>query len=166
MPQWTYLYLNFIVHPWFFLSFCCCSVTKSFLTLCDSMDCNTQAPLSSTISLSLLKFRSTESFMLSNHLIVCCPLLPLSSNFPSIRVFSNESAHLIRWPKYWSFSFRISPCNEYSFLISFPLQSKGLSGVFSSTTIQKHQYFGTQPSLESNSHIHIQFVGKILPLTI
>ena len=119
MPQWTYLYLNFIVHPWVFLSFCCCSVTKSFLTLCDSMDCNTQAPLSSTISLSLLKFRSTESFMLSNHLIVCCPLLPLSSNFPSIRVFSNESAHLIRWPKYWSFSFRISPCNEYSGLISF-----------------------------------------------
>ena len=67
-----------------------------------------QAPLSSTIFQSLLKFMSAESVMLSNHLIICCPLLLLSSIFPSIRVFASESALCIRWPKYWSFSFSIS----------------------------------------------------------
>ena len=78
-----------------------------------------QAPLSSTIFQSLLKFMSIESVMLSNHLILCCALLLLPSTFPSIRVFSNESGLQIRWPKYWSFSFSISPSNEYSGLISF-----------------------------------------------
>ena len=123
-----------------------------------------QAPLSSTISQTLLKFLSIESVMLSNHLILCCPLLLLPSTFPSIRVFSKESAVCIRLPKYWSFSFRISPSIETSGLISFKidflgliglisLQSIGLSRVFSSTTIQKHQFFGTQPSLWFNSHI-------------
>ena len=68
---------------------------------------------------SLLKFMSTESVMLSNHLILCCPLLLLPSVFPSIRVFSRELALCIRWPKYWSFSLSISPSNEYSGLISF-----------------------------------------------
>ena len=77
-----------------------------------------QAPLSFTMSLSLLKLTSTDSVMPSNHLILCCPLL-LSSIFPSIRVFSNQLGLLIRWPKYWSFSFSISPSNEYSALISF-----------------------------------------------
>ena len=76
-----------------------------------------QAPLSSSISQSLLKFMSIESVMPSNHLICCHPLLLLPSIFPSIRVFSNESVLHIRWPKYWSFS--ISPTNEYSGLISF-----------------------------------------------
>ena len=76
-----------------------------------------QAPLSFTISQSLLKFLSIESVMLSNHLIPCLPLLLLSSVFPNIRVFSNESALHIRWPEYWSFT--ISPSNEYSGLISF-----------------------------------------------
>ena len=76
-----------------------------------------QASLSSTVSQSLLKLMSTESVMLSNHLILCCPLLLLPSIFPSIRVLSNESVLCIRWPKYWSFS--ISPSNEYSGLISF-----------------------------------------------
>ena len=71
-----------------------------------------------SLSLSLQKLMSTESVMSSNHLILCCPLL-LPSIFPSIRVFSNESALCIRWPKYWSFSFSISPSNEYSGLISF-----------------------------------------------
>ena len=75
--------------------------------------------LSSTSSLSLLKFMATELVMLSNHLILCCPPLLLPSTFPSIRVFSNESTLRIRWPKYWSFSFNISPSNEYSGLISF-----------------------------------------------
>ena len=103
--------------------------------------------LSFTISQRLLKLMSTESVMPFNHLILCHPLL-LPSIFPSIRVFSNEIALRIRWPKYWSFSFSISPSNEYSGLISFrmdfwiSLQSKGSSGVFSNTTIQKHQLFG------------------------
>ena len=78
-----------------------------------------QAPLSSTISWGLLKLMSIESLMLFNHLILCHPLLLLPSVFPSIRVFSNESALRIRWPKYWSFSFSIIPSNEYSGLISF-----------------------------------------------
>ena len=78
-----------------------------------------QVSLSFTISWSLLKLMSSESVMPSNHLILCCPLLLLTSIFPSIRVFSNESVICIRWPKYWSFSFSISPSNEYSRLISF-----------------------------------------------
>ena len=92
-------------------------------------------------------------------IILCCPLLLLPSIFSSIKVFSSESALRIRWPEYWSFSFRISPFNEYSGLISFgltgliSLQFKGLSGVFSSITVWKHRFFSTQPSLWSNSHI-------------
>ena len=78
-----------------------------------------QASLSITYSWSLLKLMSIESVMPSNHLILCCPLLLLPSIFPSIRVFSNESVLHIRWPKDWSFSFSISPSNEYSGLISF-----------------------------------------------
>ena len=106
-----------------------------------------QAPLSFTISLSLLRLMSIESVMSSNNLILCQRLLLLPSIFLSLRVFSNESALHIRWPKYWSFSFSISPSNIQGW---FPLgltglvslQSKGLSRVFSSTTIQKHQFFG------------------------
>ena len=78
-----------------------------------------QASLSITNSQSLLKLMSIESVMPSNHLILCCPLLLPPSIFPSIKVFSNESVLRIRWPKYWSFSFSISPSNEYSGLISF-----------------------------------------------
>ena len=78
-----------------------------------------QAPLSSAVSLSLLKFMSPESVMPSNHLILCCPLLLLPSIFPSIRVFSNELALHVRWPKYYSFSLKFSPSSEYSGLISF-----------------------------------------------
>ena len=120
-----------------------------------------QASLSITNSQSLLKLMSIESVMPSNYLILCWPLLLLPSILPRIRVFSNESVLHIRWPKYWSFSFSISPSNEYSGLISFridcnliSLQSKGLSRVFSNSTVQKHQFFGAQLSLESNSHIH------------
>ena len=111
------------------------------------------ASLSITSSQSLLKLMSTESEMPSNHLIFCRPLLLLPSIFLSIRVFSNESVLHVKWPKYWSFSFNICPFNEYSRLISFrmdwliSLQSKGLSRVFSSTTVQKHQFFGAQLSL-------------------
>ena len=78
-----------------------------------------QASLSITSSWSLLKLMFIESVMPSNHLILCCPLLLMPSIFPSIRVFSNESVLCIKWPKYWSFSFSISPSNEYSGLISF-----------------------------------------------
>ena len=117
------------------------------------------APLSSTISQSLLKFMSIESVMLSNYLILCCPLLLLPSIFAKIWVFYNESALHIRWPKYWNFSFSTSPSNEYSGLICFRidwldlLAVQGLSRVFSSTTVQKHQFFGAWPSLWSNSCI-------------
>ena len=112
-----------------------------------------QASLPFTISQSLLKFMFIESVMPSNHLILCRPLLLLLSIFPSIRVFSNESVLYIRWSKYWNFGFSISPSKEYSRLIFFRidwldlLQSMGLSRVFSKTTVQKHQFFGTQPSL-------------------
>ena len=99
--------------------YCAKSVTKSCPTLCDPMDCTHQPSLSFTVSQNLLKFISIESVMPSNHLILCRPLLLLPSIFPSIRVFPSESAHRIRWPKYWSFSFSISPSNEYSMLISF-----------------------------------------------
>ena len=107
-----------------------------------------QASLSISNSQSLLKLMSIESVMPSNHLILCRPLLLPPAIFPSIRVFSNESALHIRWPKYWSFSFSINPSSEYSGLVSFKmdwsisLQSKGLSRVFSNTTVQKHQFFG------------------------
>ena len=92
------------------------SHVQLFITPC----CSTPGfPVSITISRSLLKLMSIESVMPSNHLILCHPLLHLPSIFPSIRVFSNESAILIRWPKYWSFSFNISPSNEHPGLISF-----------------------------------------------
>ena len=105
-----------------------------------------QASLSITNSQSLIKLMSIELVMPSNHLTLCCPLFLQPSIFPSIRVFSNESALCIRWPKDWSCSFSISPSNEYSGLISFrmdwwiSLQSKGLSKVLSNTTVQKHHW--------------------------
>ena len=116
-----------------------------------------QACLSITNSQSLLKLMSIELVMPSSHLILCHPLLLPPSIFPSIRVFSNELVLCVRWPKYWSFSFSISPSNEYSGLISLSwisLLSKGLSRVFFNTTVQKHQFFGAQLSLQSNSHIN------------
>ena len=136
------------------------SVAQLCLTLWDSMDCSMPG-FSLTISRSLLRFMSVESIMPSDHLILCCPLLFLPSVFPSIRIFSNELALHTKWPNYWSFSFSISPPNEYSELISFRIDwldllavQGTLSRVFSSTTVQKHQFFGALPSLWSNSHIH------------
>ena len=100
------------------LSLCCCySIANSCLTPCDPMDCSSQASLSFIISWSLLKPMSMESVMSSRHLILCRPLLLLPSVFPGIRVFPNESALHVRWPKYWSFSISLS--SEYSGLISF-----------------------------------------------
>ena len=114
------------------------------------MDCSMWPPCPSQ---SLPKFMSIKSVMPSNHLILCRPLLLWPSIFPSIRVFSRQSAVHLRWPKFWSFSFSISCSNEYSELISltgltglFTSQLKGFSQVFSSTTVQKYQFFCTQPS--------------------
>ena len=125
-----------------------------------------QASLSITNSWSLLKLTSIKSVMPSKHLILCGPLLLLSSIFPSIRVFSNESVLRIRWPKYCSSaSASVLPMNIQNWfplgwtgLIS--LQSKGLSGVFSNTTVQKYQFFCAQPSLWSSSHIHTWLLEK------
>ena len=122
-----------------------------------------QASLSFTITISqsLLKLMSVESVMPSKHLVLCHPLLLLPSVFPSIRVFSNDSTLFIRWPqvKCWSFSFSISPSNEYSGLISFRIGSFDLLAVQGAlknllhSNVQKHQFFNTQPSLWSNSHV-------------
>ena len=136
-----------------------------------------QSSLSITKSWSLFKLMSIQLVMPSNYLVLCCLLLLLPSNFSSIRVFCNESALRISWPKYWSFSFSINPSNEYSGLISFgltgllSLQSKGFSRVCPNSTVQKHQFFGAplsavkcsttelyphgaQLSLWPNSYIH------------
>ena len=118
-----------------------------------------QASRSFTISWSLLRLMSFELKIPSNYLILCCPLLLLPSIFSSIRVFLNKLALCIRWPKYWIFSFSISPSNEYSWLISFRidwfdlLTVQGLLRVFSSTTARKHQFLSALPSLWSSSHI-------------
>ena len=119
-----------------------------------------QVSMSITNSQSSLRLMSIESVMLSSHHILCRPLLLLSPIPPSIRVFSNESSLLMSWPKFSSFSFSIIPSKEIQgwspseWTAWISLQSKGLSRVFSNTTVQKHQFFGTQLSSESYSHIH------------
>jgi len=130
-----------------------------------------QASLSITNTRSSLRLTSSESVMPSSHLILCPPLLLLPPIPPSIRVFSNESTLCMRWPKDWSFSFSIILSKEIPGLISFridwldSLQSKGLSRVFSNTTVQKHQFFGAQLSSQSNSHIHTMTTRKTIALT-
>ena len=124
-----------------------------------------QATLSFTISQSLLRLMYIQLVMPSNHLILCHPLLIPPSIFPSIRVFSNESVILISWPKYWSFIFSTSPVNIQDwFPLGFngwiSLQSKGLSRVFPSITIQKHLFFGTQPSLWSSYQTNTWLLEK------
>ena len=125
-----------------------------------------QASLSITNPRGSLRLTSIESVMPSSHLILGHPLLLLPTIPPNIRVFFNESTLCMRWPKYWSFSFSIIPSKEIPGLISFrmdcwiSLHSKGLSRVFSNTTVQKHQFVGTQPSSQSNSHIHTWLLEK------
>ena len=102
--SYTYMHIHVDVH---------CSVAQSCLTLGDPMDCSTPGSLSFSSSWSLLRLISIESMMPSNHLLLCCPLLLLSV-FPSFGVFFSKSAFHIRWPEYWSFSFSVSPSNEYS----------------------------------------------------
>ena len=134
------------------------SCLQLFVTPCTAA---CQASLSIINSWSLLKLMSIELVMPSNHLILCCTLLLLPSIFPSIRVFSNESVLRIRWPKYWSFSFSISPSSKYSGLITFrdglvlspccPRDSQESSTI---PQFKKDQFFSDQLSLESNSNFH------------
>ena len=134
-----------------------CSSTKLYLTLCDPMNYRTPG--------FFFHYYVPKSVIPSNNLILCCPLLLLHSIFLSIRIFSNELTLCIRYPKYWSFSFNISPFNIQGWfplgltgLIS--LQSKRLSKVFSNTKVQKQQFFSAKPSLQSNSHIHTRLMEK------
>ena len=132
-----------------------------------------QASLSLTISWSLLKFMSIESAMPFNHLILCCPLLLLPSIFPSIRVVSNESALRIRWPKYWSFSFSISPSNEYSGLISFRIYWFDLLAIQGTLKSLLQHYSSKASILQCSaffivqlSHLYMTDYGKTIALTI
>ena len=136
------------------------SVAQSCPTLCNPM--NHSVP-GLPVRHQLLEFTQThvhQSVMPYNHLILCHPLLLLPPIPPSIRVFSNESTLHMRWPKYWIFSFSISPSNEHPGLISFRMDWLDLLAVqgtlksLLNTTVQKHQFFGTQLSSQSNSHIH------------
>ena len=148
------------------------SVAQSFPTLCDPMEAACQASLSITNSWSLLKLMSFESVMPSNHLILCRPLILLPLIFPSIRVFSNESVLLIRWPKYWSFSFSISPSNEYSGLISFRIDWFDLLAV-QGTFKSLRQHSSTKASvLQHSAFFMVQLsypymtTGNIIALAI
>ena len=134
------------------------SVTQLCLTICNPMDCSTLAlPVHHQLS-ELTQTHVHRVSEPSNHLILCFPLLLLPLIFPNIRIFSNESVLCIRWSKYWSFSFNISPSNEYSVHQGWTgwisLQSKGLTRVFFNTTVQKHQFLGAELTSQSNSHIH------------
>ena len=129
-----------------------------------------QASLSITNSWSLLKLMSIESLMPSSHLILCCPLLP-PSIFPSIRVFSNESALHIRWPKYWSFSLNISPSNEYSGLISFRIDWLDLLAVQETLKSLLQHHSSKVPILRCSAFFIVQLshpymtTGKTIALT-
>ena len=135
------------------------SVAQGCPTLCDPWTAACQTSLSITNSRSLLELLSIVLVMPSIHLILCHPLF-LPSIFPSIKVFSNESTLCIRWPKYWSFSFNISPSNECLGLISFRMDWLDLLvfqetlKVFSNTTVQKHQFFSAQHFFWFKSHVH------------
>ena len=134
------------------------SVVQSCPTLCDPWPAAHQASLSITNSQSLLNLMSIESLMPSNHLILCHPFLLLPLIFPQIRVFSNQSVLCIRWPKYWIFSFSISPSNEYSGLISFRMGWLDLLAVQGTLKSLLQHPSSKAPipwhSLFSNSHIH------------
>ena len=140
------------------LPFCCCSLLSRVRLFVTPWAAAHQASPSFIISQSLLKLMSIESVMPSNHFFFCHPLLLLPSIFTNIRVFSSESALLIRWPKHWNFS--IIPCKEHSGSISFRIDWFDLLAVqgnlkkLLNTTVQKHQFFGAQLSSQSNSHIH------------
>ena len=121
---------------------------------------HTRRPLSNTKSQSSPKLMCSKSVMASSHLILCPPLLLVPTSLPSIRVFSNESTLCVRWPKYWSFSLSIGPSNENPGLVAFRMDWLDLLAVQGTlkSLLQhhslKHQFFGAQPSSQSNSHIH------------
>ena len=128
--------------------FCCCSVAQSCPTFCDPVDCSMPGfPFLHHLQ-EFAQTHSTESVMPSNHLVFCCPLLPLSSIFPSVRVFSSELVLCIKWAKYWSFS--ISPSSEYSELLSFRIDWFDLlsvQGIPKSLLQHWPQFLGAQLSL-------------------
>ena len=137
---------------------CSCLVPQSCPTLCSPMDCSMPGILSFTISWSLLKFMSIESMMPSTHLI-CLPLFLLPSILPSIRVFSNELALLIRCPKYWSFSFSISPSNEYSGLISFRMDWLDLLAVQATLKSLLQHHSSKASILQCSAFLMVQFTS-------
>ena len=134
---------------------CCCSrVARSCLTLRGPVGCSMPARLPRTVSRSLLKLVSIESVRPSNHLILCHPLLLLPPIRPSIRVFSNDSTLRMRWPKYWSFSFSISPSNEQPGLISFRMDWLDLL-VVQGTLKSLLQHHSSKPSILQHSAFFI-----------
>ena len=142
---------------------CCCSVAQSCLTLCDPMDCCTPGfPLSFAHSWSFLKLMPIKSVMPSNYLILCRPLLLLPSISPTIRVFSNESVLHIRWPKYWSFSFSISPSNEYSGCIFFRIDWFDLLAVQGTLRSILQHHSSKTPVLWLPSSFAVQFSNPIM----
>ena len=153
----------FLIHIWFFSS------VQSLIPVwffAIPWTAARQDSLSIANSQGLPKLMSIESVMPSSHLILCCPLLLLPLIPPSIRVFSNVSTFPMRWPKYWSFSFSISPSNKHPGLTSFRIYWLGLLAVqgtlkiFSNTTVQKHQFFSAHLSSQSNYHIHTWLLEK------
>ena len=166
-----------VIHSAFALSSCCCSVPQSCLTLCHPITTARQASLSFAISWSLLKLMPIESVMPSNRLILCHPLLLLPAVFPRRRVFSKESALLLRWPKYWSFSLSISPSSEYSTpkgLISFRVDWLELLAVQETLKrlLQFHSSKVSTSVLQCSAFLMVQLshpymtTGKTIALTI
>ena len=135
------------------------------------MDCGIQASLSFIILQSLLKLMSIKSIILSNHFILYCPLILLPSNFPSIRVFSSELALCIRWPKYWSFSFSISPSNEYSGMVSFRMDWLDLLAVQGTLKSLRQHHSSKASILQCSAFFIVQLshpymtTGKTIALT-
>ena len=148
------------------------SVTQSCLTLCDPMDCSMPGFPVLHYILELAQLMSIESVMSSNCLVLCRPLLLLPSVFPSIRVFSNNSALPIRWPKYWSLSFNISPSNDYSGLISFRIDWFDLLSVQGTLRNLLQHYSSKASVLQCSAFFMVQLshpymtTGKTIALTL
>ena len=168
--------LHIFCGSWSIISYCCCcyccSVANSCLTLWKPMTATHQASLSFTTFQSLLKFTSIELMMPSNYLILCHPLLLLPSIFPSIRFFSNESPLCSSWPKYWNFSFSISPSNEYSWLISYRIDWLDLLAVQGALKSLLQHHSSKASILQRSAFLMIQFLhlymttGKTIALII
>ena len=163
-------YSNSLAFYWHL--FCCCSVTQLCLTLCGPVDCSTPASLSFIISWSLFKLVSIGSVIPSNHLLLFHPFLLLPSIFPSIRVFSNDLALHIRWPKYWSFSLNIGPSSEYLALISFRIIWFDLLAAQGNLKILLQHHSLKAPILQCSAFFMVQLshpymtMGKTIALTI